>query len=351
MSRSSTMMTFQSVKSRWKMDDKTRSLLSRANTALIRYPRFKSLHSDIHECQEMSRLANEPQCMSLEGVTGAGKSTLMKDYVSLFPRIEQTDGTRIPIFYVETPSPVTVKGMAATLLVHLGDPAAHHGTLWSMNFRLIRLMVDCQVELVILDDFHHLIDKETNRILEQVSDWLKVLIKETGIPFLVVGIEGKVERILETNAQLSRLFAVRQTLEPFRCDPSDETSIQEFGRFVQYAEQAIGVPLPVTISRLELLHRMHYATEGVVGNLMNLLRYATLLTRQSDQKSITLSSLATAFDKRLAKHLKKKSNPFLTAPNEGFIAPETTSIESQTTGEFLYGKRRNPSAAKVLQAR
>ena len=105
-----------------------------------------------------------------------------------------------------------------------------------MNFRLIRLMQDCQVELVILDDFHHLIDQETNRIMEQVSDWLKVLIKETGIPFLVVGIEGKVERILETNAQLSRLFAVRQRLAPFACDPQDEASLEEFARFVQYAE-------------------------------------------------------------------------------------------------------------------
>jgi len=34
---------------------------------------------------------------------------------------------------------VTVKGMAATLLLaQLGDPAAYHGTLWAMNFRLIR---------------------------------------------------------------------------------------------------------------------------------------------------------------------------------------------------------------------
>ncbi len=332
-------------KSRCKMNDETRSLLAQANTALIRYPRFKALHNDIRECQEMSRLANEPQCMSLEGVTGAGKSTLVQDYVALFPRVEQSDGTRIPIFYTETPSPVTVKGMAATLLAHLGDPAAHHGTLWAMNFRLIHLMMACQVELVILDDFHHLIDKETNRILEQVSDWLKVLIKETGIPFLVVGIEGKVERILDTNAQLSRLFAVRQTLQPFRCDPSDEGSVQEFARFVQYAERVIGIPLPATPPRLELLHRLHYATGGVVGNLMNLLRYAAWLTRQNDQEAMTLPILATAFDKRLAKHVKKPANPFLVAPNEAFVAEPVTNAENPAE------KRRQPSAAEVLQAR
>jgi len=332
------------------MDNEARSLLAQANTALIRYPRFRMLHNDIRECQEMSQLANEPQCMSLEGVTGAGKSTLVRDYVALFPRIEQVDGTRIPIFYAETPSPVTVKGMAATLLARLGDPAAYHGTLWSMNFRLIHLMIDCQVELVILDDFHHLIDKETNRILEQVSDWLKVLIKETGIPFLVVGIEGKVERILETNAQLSRLFALRQTLEPFRCDPADENSVREFARFVQYAEQVIGIPLPVILPRLELLHRLHYATDGVVGNLMNLLRYAAWLARQDNQEAITLPVLAVAFDKRLAKHVKKKGNPFLAAPNEAFVAEPNPNSENPT-GAFPDNKRRQPSAAEVLQAR
>jgi hypothetical protein len=330
------------------MDDNTRSLLAQANTALIRYPRFKALHNDIRECQEMSRLANEPQCMSLEGVTGAGKSTLVQDYTALFPRIEQADGTRIPIFYAETPSPVTVKGMAATLLARLGDPAAYRGTLWAMNFRLIRLMIDCQVELVILDDFHHLIDQETNRILEQVSDWLKVLIKETGIPFLVVGIEGKVERILETNAQLSRLFAVRQTLEPFRCDPSDEASIQEFGRFVHYAEQVIAVSLPVDLPRLELLHRLHYASQGVVGNLMNLLRYSAWLTRQQNQQAISLSTLAAAFEKRLAKHVKVSANPFLVLPDDSFVVPNESD---GLAGSVQAGRRRPPSAASVLQAR
>ncbi len=225
------------------MDNRNHNLLLRTNTALVRYPRFKQLHQDIRECLEMSRISDEPQCMALEGITGAGKTTLVRDYVASFPRIEEEEGTRIPIFYVETPSPVTVKGMAATMLAHLGDPASHRGTLWSMNFRLIRLMIACQVELTVLDDYHHLIDKETNRILEQVSDWLKVLIKETGVTFLVVGISGKVERILQSNSQLSRLFAVREILEPFLYDPADLAIVKEFSRFVQYAEKAVGVNL------------------------------------------------------------------------------------------------------------
>lgn len=334
------------------MDKDTRTLLERANAALIRYPRFKDLHRDIRECQELSRLAGEPQCMSLEGITGAGKTTLIRDYAAMFPRIEEEDGMRIPVFCLETPSPVTVKGMAATMLARLGDPAAHRGTLWSMNFRLIKLMIACQVELAILDDFHHLIDKETNRILEKVSDWLKVLIKETGVTFLVVGIEGKAERILEANAQLSRLFAVRETLEPFRYDPADETSIQEFAQFVRYTEKAVETPLPETLPRLELLYRLHYATDGIVGNLMNLMRYAALMTRQQEKTAIELPILAAAFNKRLSKHLRGKVNPFDRPGDERFVAPPLPST-NDANGEEKTSRRRKqhgPSVVDTLKA-
>lgn len=334
------------------MDENTLTLLERAHTALIRYPRFKELHRDIRDCQEMTRLAGEPHCMALEGVPGAGKSTLVQDYAALSPRIEEEDGTRIPIFYLETPSPVTVKGMAATMLAQLGDPAAHYGTLWSMNSRLIKLMIACQVELTILDDFHHLIDKQTNRILEQVSDWLKVLIKESGVMFLVVGIEGKVEQILDANPQLSRLFAVRETLAPFRYDPGTDCLIQQFARFVQYAEAVIETPLPETLPRVELLYRLHYATDGVVGNLMNLLRYAAMMARQQDQTAIALPTLSSAFIKHMAGHLKSKVNPFTIPDHESFVAPSLSlpsQVDTTQTGSYQRQKRKS-AAVSTLKA-
>lgn len=324
--------------------------LERANTALIRYPRFKELHQYIRQCQELSRMAGEPQCMSLEGVTGAGKSTLVQDYARAFPRALTAGGMQIPVFYMETPSPVTVKGMAAAMLAQLGDPAAYRGTLWSLNSRLIKLLVACEVEIAILDDFHHLVDSETNRVLAKVSEWLKVLIKETGLPFLVVGIKGTVERILDTNSQLSRLFAARETLEPFPWDPGDAAGLQEFAQFVQYAQEAIGMPLPATLPRMELLYRLHYATEGVVGNLMNLLRYATLLAQEQGAETLQLPTLALAFQRRLAKHLKGRVNPFV-EPEVAFVAP-AADPEARTPGApATRGRRRAPSIGATLRTR
>jgi hypothetical protein len=258
----------------------------------------------------MSKIAGEPQCMILEGMPGAGKSTLVKSYAESHSRYETASGTKVPIFYLETPSPATVKGMAAKLLEVLGDPAANHGTLWSMNSRLIHFIQACEVQMIILDDFHHLIDKETNRVLSKVSDWLKVLIKETHVPFLVVGVVGTVRRILDANAQLSRLFAIRETLHPFQWDSQRPETIKEFMTFVAFAERMIGMRLTEEIDREDLLYRMYYATDGIVGNVMNLLRYGVTFAQQRETETLTLEVLAAAFNMRLAEHVGKRC-PFV----------------------------------------
>ena len=293
--------------------------------------------------------------MVLEGVAGAGKSTLVKTYAEMFPRYETAQGVQIPVFYMETPSPVTVKGMASRMLEILGDPAAHKGALWAMNSRLIHYIRVCEVQLVILDDFHHLIDKETNRILETVSDWLKVLIKETGIPFLVIGIEGKAELILQSNAQLSRLFAIRETLEPFAWDPDNEKLVREFASFIKYTEKGMGTFLSEELPRAEFLHRVHYATNGVVGNIMNLLRFAALLSQSASLSSIeeqvlTLAVLSRAFVKRLHKHLPGKVDPFMVDPTLHFVAPPISLVNAPHSTNRRSGYRKKPelSVSDVL---
>jgi hypothetical protein len=318
--------------------------LQRAHLALIRYPRFKELHQMIQQCQQMSALGGEPQCMSLEGVTGAGKSTLMWDYAQAFPKKYTAAGVSMPVFYMLMPSPATVKGVAAAMLEQLGDPAAHKGPQWSMDSRLIKLIPECGITLVILDDFHHLIDRNTDRILETVSDWLKVLIKKTNVPFVVVGIEGKVERILRSNAQLSRLFAARETLEPFDW----ATQRRDFAKFVEYMETAIRMPLTPGWPRDELIRRLHYATDGVVGNVMNLLRYAALVAQQEKREVIELATLSCAFQSRLSKHLRQKVNPFDTPLDQVFAAPAPAAADRPNPPEGRRGGRK-PRAASISE--
>lgn len=322
-----------------------------AHDHMIRYPRFLALHRDIRTCQELSQMTGEAHCMSLEGPPGAGKTTLVRDYASLFPPEEGPDGMYFPVFYLQMPSPATIKGTASKWLARMGDPAAYRGTQASLDARLINLIIACRVRLIILDDFHQLIDTESDRVLARVSDWLKVLMKETTVSFLVVGIEGKVERILRANAQLSRLFAVRETLSPFAWDWSDPETMSEFHHFVHYAEQLVGLPLTTDLPREEILSRLHYATDGIVANLMNMLRSAALYARDTAEDKLSLDTLDHAFNKRLAKHLPNKTNPFTATHGAHFHVPIGVVGTDTSTTSTSERKRREPTVGQVLTTR
>jgi len=281
-----------------------------ADGRIIYHPRFQELHARITDCLAATAEYGEPECLCLMGATGVGKTTLVRSYVAAFPRRETERGTRSPVLYLETPHPITVKGMTSALLDALGDPLAFKGTQPEMNARLQNFLADCGVRLVILDDFHHLIDKQTNRILRDVSEWLKVLIKNTGIVYLVVGIEGEVERILNANKQLSRLF-VREYMLPFRWRPDEPESITDFARLMSYVQTVLEVKLTVAEPWPILLFRIHLATDGVMSNIMNLFRQAVRIQQRQGLvgQPLSLDVLADAYSQRLQPHVGV-DNPF-----------------------------------------
>lgn len=288
------------------------SLSNPSNTVIV-YPRFRELYDYILMCKTLSEEMGEANCMVLEGCTGAGKTTLVKEFASAFARREDEFGVKIPVLYTETPSPVTEKSLAARLLSCFGDPGATRSPLWAIDQRLREYMVRCSVELVILDDFQHFLDSRGNAIAI-ASDWLKVLIKDCNVPFLIVGQQGQVEAILQANPQLSRLFAVRENLSPFQLRSKEEK--QEFAKFVKLAVMNTGLEFDESIPIGELISRVYQATNGVVANVVNLLHTAAYLARQvealengTEPVNLSLPSLERAFDLRLQKHTGLK-NPF-----------------------------------------
>jgi energy-coupling factor transporter ATP-binding protein EcfA2 len=315
---------------------------------VVHHPRFQELQAKITECLEATAEAGEPQCLCLMGATGVGKSTLVQSYADTQPRYETKIGTKSPILYVETPHPITVKGMTSALLDALRDPRAFKGTQPEMNARLQGFLADCAVQLVILDDFHHLIDKKTNRILRDVSEWLKVLIKNTGIVYLVVGLEGEVEQILKANPQLSRLF-VREYLRPFVWDMNDPTTVEDFARLMAYIQSTLEIQLTNEMAQLELLFRIHYATAGVMSNLMNLFRKARRIQRHQGKTGspLTLETLSLAYRERLQAHVERP-DPFEKGGKQALVQPASKNDDGNVDGVGRANQSHEPSIMATL---
>ena len=61
------------------------------------------------------------------------------------------------------------------------------GTVESRTNRAARLLKHCGVELIVLDEFDHLFDVDRAKVMTKASQWLKVLIVNTGLPVVVCG--------------------------------------------------------------------------------------------------------------------------------------------------------------------
>jgi predicted AAA+ superfamily ATPase len=286
----------------------------------IKYPRLKDLRAQIEFCREFSKTAAEPECMLISGTKGAGKTTLTDWYASGFPVRESTEKRIIPVLIVTVPSPATVKGLGSAMLDAIGDPAADKGAVSSITLRLRKYIKDCEVELIILDEFQHFDDRQSKNVLKTISDWLKNLINETRRPIVLVGMPG-CESVLENkgNDQLKRRFSSREEIVPFAWDTP--AHILEFRQLLKGLDDGLPLLNDSHLADAETAFLIYSATDGIINYVMKLLRWAAKLAIETGTERIDHPILAYAYEKRLAQDFPNRPNPF--NPQAGADQPRT----------------------------
>ncbi|MBN1668784.1 MAG: hypothetical protein JW862_16940, partial [Anaerolineales bacterium] len=108
-------------------------------------------------------------------------------------------------------------------------------------------------------------------------------------------------------------------------------------------------PIDKTLPRVEVLFRIHYATNGIIANVMNLMRKAAENAYTRNSPTIDLADLSYAFTKRVGKHLYTKTNPFLTGADTSFTPPaETLAPKNDAKSKYRGRGKKPPTASQVL---
>src|ERR1700690_1719174 len=142
-------------------------------STIVQSPLFTNVIKRTKECHRRAKYTTEPRGLFITGDTGYGKTTIGRFYEKDYPRISGDDGMIIPVLRSSVPSPATIKGMGSSLLKDMGDPLYDRGTTGNVTDRLCKQIKTCKVELIILDEFQDLIDKDTQKVLNSCADWLK----------------------------------------------------------------------------------------------------------------------------------------------------------------------------------
>ncbi|WP_234488222.1 TniB family NTP-binding protein [Paraburkholderia aspalathi] len=289
--------------------DGKHKLTAGVRNILIEHPAFASGIRAIRDCHSLGLFQiEEPGRLLIMGVSGSGKSTLRKEYARLHPRRDTETGTEIPVLHLELPAQPTIKNVAERILLELGDPLFNRGSAEVMTARIVTLLRNCHVELVILDEFQHFIDRSSEKVETKVADWLKYLINTTKIPFVLIGLR-RCSRILQSNEQLRRRFCRQIVLEPFPIRNKQELRIFE-GLIHSLLDSLPVPPSDEFIKNRDIIERVHFATYGVMGYIMTLMSAAVQLALDDGLTCINVKLLERAFCVAVWPNGRGSLNPF-----------------------------------------
>ena len=255
------------------------------------------------------------ECVLLAGPSRVGKSAVVDRYKQMHS--EFMDGRQLvrPVLVVRLKSSTKLTSLVSTTLRALGDPRPDHGTPEARTDRMLNLLGRQRVEILIYDEFQHLIDSDTDKIAYDAGDAVKSLCDAKVCKVVLCGVTHA-ERVIHSNTQLPG-----RTRKPVYMTPADwRDPVQRlaFQIFLNEIEKALGLPSPSGLGSLETAHRIHHFARGLYGFAHNLIREALLKRYLEGEVAPCLNTdlITRAADDLLLREPVKRINAFRQTPPE-----------------------------------
>lgn len=149
--------------------------------------------------------------------TGSGKTKIIETYIKKVSAEQIADGFT-PILYVNLSTNLTVKGFYADVLKSFGDPNFARGTQQQLEQRMQSFTRSLRLELLVIDEVHHLISAETHKVKWDVAELFKNILNDKTCCLVLSGIE-KAGFLFQSGGQLAR-----RCIAPVALDPLDESN-------------------------------------------------------------------------------------------------------------------------------
>lgn len=305
----------------------TSTVVTSVRRAFVNFPHVKAIVAALDRLLTYRRERAEPLHLLIVGESGVGKSTLLKHYVAAHPRIEHEEYTEIPVLFASLDEAPTPKTLSGKLLLSMGSPFWNKGTAEERRDQLLRLLDACKVQLVILDEANHLVDRGGEKTLHTSADWIKNVADASGIPFVLAGIP-RTKRLLDTNDQLRGRF--REVISVERFSVADSAEEIRFRSVLKSFQRLLSGIDSIDLSSREIARAFAFATDGRLREIRSLLVRSVELALASTTSKLTMAVLAEAFASVIYPKAPVDRNPFhekfkavpLTGPSEPFAPVE-----------------------------
>ena len=277
------------------IDDIQNERLTLFRNCFITSPSIDAILKLIHRCRRISKCGGGSECMILMGDPGAGKTSVKKKYKKQHPGKEESERTFIPVFLSEFPAKATPREAAVTMAMDLGHELSPKGMLdTQLTKQLVKLIKACGVEIILLDEFHNLIETRSYEVLEEAVRWLKTLVNALeDIPIVLLGLPySKV--ILNFDEQLNQRFMIRRRIEPFKI--MDKKDREIYRVFLKRISLELPFEKKPPLESEEFSLRLFSFSKGNMRRLKLILDIAAEQAVENQDEELTLDHLSAAFD-------------------------------------------------------
>ncbi|MHB1401833.1 MAG: TniB family NTP-binding protein [Thiobacillus sp.] len=274
----------------------------------------------------------------LTGPSGAGKSTILRAYQAAYPRAHEPERTHIPVLLVTVPPSPTARSLAGAILEALGRRNAHRGTAPEKTTWLHELFHRCGVEMLLLDEFHHIFHTQTLAAFRDVTDWLKNFMEATKVGLGACGLPSA-EMVVNSNEQLARRFSERIRITPFSFSETED--FQEFRGILKAIGPLLPLPTETPLYEANLARRLHIGSYGLLDYIVKILEGSVSAATSAGLGTIDLSVLAAGFRNRVWQDVPERLNPF---------HPDSTLRPMDRPGEVFYlHTRQDPVGSPIAK--
>ena len=280
---------------------------------IVAHHNYHRAYSMIEMAVESTRLRGIPTSAVLTGPSGSGKTTLVSLYKSIFPtQHAQADGVHIiiPALYCIVPSKTTAKSFCKTILTAL-QCTDLRGDATELTLRIEQLLITCQIEIIIFDEFQILVEPENIKYQKEITNWLLSFVNRISIPLIIAETE-ECKEIVDKDARLARRFPHLATLNYPAYDLENNSDymiilrnlddkLYSIGRL----DQGLHLPDPSVAARL------YVATSGNLEYIRQILHTVFTICLKDRNRGPGLGDFQEACDLyELGMSLCKGTNPF-----------------------------------------
>ena len=284
---------------------------------VIRHPNHLEAMNAIAALHARYQLPGTPGRLRARGLlivgeSGAGKSTALEDYYSLFPklslddvkngragsimlsqpvleRLEDGDVTRVLL--VELHKKPTQRSVVAAILGTMGYKAVDHWNTDEIIKKITFYADELGVEVILMDEGHNLVIEGNVEATRNVIEFVKSLLNRIGIPIVIAGLPHLLQlRDKKIDKQMARRLHPSVHLRPYSW--GDRAGRTRFMGLVKRFENVLALPKPSFLFHEENAARLYVGTGGEVGWVSKYLSRCRELLPVKSMDAITMELLS-----------------------------------------------------------